>query len=337
MSAIVRCSACHQRSRVAAESLGLLVACPRCGNQFVAESDDELIILPDTPVATVHPRRRSDTPRSPLPAPDDHPHPHHAGPNGLLISVALLPLGIPLLWLLVTVVTGRETVLSYAAPLAIAVGICGLCGGIALTHWSTAARIRAMLALVMLAYLVSGALYFLKQNWLVEARKNFTRGEGPWHEFKPPGEPYTVRFPGAPKELPASPVEGWSLKAFQFADPKRAGSDVFVSADGPLPTDFPKDAADEVWFAKAKAALLTSGAELVREEPVRMQDPRRVISAHDYELQFPDGQIKRVVRIVRTEKRVFYLSVDGPFLTGDTPDVRDFLKSFKVLEPKPKR
>jgi hypothetical protein len=336
MSAIVRCSACHQRSRVAVESLGLLVACPRCGNQFVAESDEELIILPDAPVATVHPRRRSDTPRPPLPEPDDHPHPHHAGPNGLLISVALLPLGIPLLWLLVSAVTGRETVLSYAAPLAIAVGICGLCAGIALTHWTTAARIRAMLALVMLAYLVSGALYFLKQNWLVEARKNFTRGDGEWREFRPPDKAYTVEFPGVPKEMPTSPVEEWSLKAYQFADPKRAGSDVFVSAHGSLPKDLPKDATDEVWFAKVKAALLTSGAELVREEPVRGQEIPKDTRAREYELQFPEGQIKRVVRIVRTKGRVFfYLSVDGPFLTGDTPDVKRFLKSF-TLQPKPK-
>ena len=328
MSAIVRCSACHQRSRVAVESLGLLVACPRCGNPFVAESDDELIILPDAPVATVHPRRRTDTPR--LPLPDDPPHPHHVGPNGPLISVALLPLGIPLLWLLVSAATGRETVLSYAAPLAIAVGICGLCAGIALTHWSTAARIRAMLALVLLAYLVSGALYFLKQNWLVEARKNFTRGDGPWRQFSPPDKAYTVQFPGDPAELPVSPVEGWTLKAFRFADTKRAGSDVFVAAHGPMPKDIAKDATDDVWFGKAKAALLTSGAELVRDEPVAGQK----FPAHDFELQFPEGQIKRVVRIVRTKGRVFYLSVDGPFLTSDTPDVKAFIESFKLTDPK---
>ena len=331
MSVIVRCPVCSQRSRVSESALGLIVACPRCPHQFLAQSDEELVIVPDAPVPTVHPRRRIEPPRTPAhPVVDEH---HiHTGPNAFLISVALLPLGIPLMWLLVGAVTGRETVLSFAAPLALAVGVCGLCAGIALTHWGTPARIRAMLAVVLLAYLASGALYFVKPGWLEEVRKNFGRGELAWRDFLPPDKAYQVKFPGPPKELESSPVEGWPLKAFRFADPKRAGSDVFVSAHGTAPKDFPKDGPEDAWFQKAKVALLqTTGAALVKDEPVRGLG----FEAREYELQFPDDQIKRVVRIVRVKSSVFYLSVDGPFLTGDTPDVKEFMRSFKPLKTRP--
>lgn len=324
MSVVVRCPVCSQQSRVAESALGLMVACPRCPHQFAAEAEQQIILVPDVPIPTVHPRRRIEPSR---PTPIHEEHPVHTGPNGFLISVALLPLGIPLVWLLVGALTGRETVLSFAAPLAIAVGVCGLCAGIAMTHWGTPARIRAMLAVVLLAYLASGALYFVKPGWLEELRKNFGRGELVWREFKPPDGAYTVKFPGPPKESEASPVEGWSLKAFRFADPSRAGSDVFVAAHGPAPKDFPKEGPDELWFQKAKEALLqTPGAALVKEEPILGEG----FEAREYELQFPDDQLKRVVRIVRKQGVVFYLSVDGPFLTGDTPDVREFMKSFKL-------
>lgn len=329
MSVVVRCPGCSQRSRVAETALGLMVACPRCPHQFIAQPEPQVTVVHEPPIPTVHPRRRIEAVRTPAPIHEEHPV--HTGANGMLISVALLPLGIPLVWLLVGAVTGRETVLSFAAPLAIAVGVCGLCAGIAMTHWGTPARIRAMLAVVVLAYLASGALYFVKPGWLEELRKNFGRSELAWLEFKAPDDAYRVKFPGKPKELEASPIEGWSLKAFRYADPNRAGSDVFVSAHGTAPKDIPKNATDDVWFQKAKDALLqTPGAALVREEPILL--PVKEFRAREYELQFPDDQMKRVVRIVRNGGRVFYLSVDGPFLTGDTPDVKDFMTSFK---PKP--
>ncbi len=331
MSITVRCPSCQQRSRVAESALGLLVACPRCPTEFVARADEAPILQPDIPrqsIPTFHSQRRSEA--APKPTTQAEEVPHHTGPNGFLISVALLPLGIPLVWLLVGAITGRETILSFAAPLALAVGVCGLCGGIALTHWSTPARIRAMLAVVVLAYLVSGVLYFVKQSWLEEVRKNFNFNRGE-REFVPPDKAYIVRFPGLPKEQETSPIEGWALKAFRFADPNRAGSGVFVSAHGLAPKDFPKEDPEEIWFQKAKAKLLqTTGAALVKDDPIRSPD----FQAHEYELQFPDDQLKRVVRIVRIRNRVFYLSVDGPFLTGDTPDVQEFMKSFKLPKMK---
>ncbi len=330
MSVIVRCPVCLQRSRVAEGALGLLVACPRCPHQFAAHAEEELVLRPDPPIPTVHPRRRSEAARPPVP-PTDDPVPH-AGPNAFLVSVALLPYGVPLLWLLARAITGREVVPSFAAPVAIAVGACGLCVGIALTHWNTATRLRAMLAVVFLAYLASGAIFFLKPGWLEEVRKNFGRGDLAWREFGPPDKAYTVKFPGPPKAQETSPVEGWPLKAFRFADPNRAGSDVFVSAHGPAPKDFPKDGGEEPWFQKAKEGLLqTTGAALVKDEPVRGPN----FEGHEYELQFPDDQIKRVVRIVRLKGRVYYLSVDGPFLTSDTPDVKAFMESFKLPQAKP--
>ncbi len=330
MTVIVRCPVCLKLSRVGENAVGLLVSCPLCPHQFLALPDDDVALVPDPPIPTVHPRRRPDAPRAPIPPVDEHPV--HTGPNGFLISVALLPVGIPLAWLLVGAITGREPVLSFAAPVALALGAAGLCTGIARTHWGTPARIRAMLAIVLLAYLVAGVIYFTKPGWLEEARKNFGRGQLAWRDFHSPDDAYLVKFPGPPKALETSPVQGWSLKAFRYADPNRAGSDVFVSAHGTVPKDFPKDAPDEAWFQKVKEKLLeTTRATLVKDEPVRGVG----FQAHEYELQFPDDQIKRVVRIVREKSRVYYLSVDGPFLTGETPDVKEFMKSFKLLESKP--
>src|SRR3954469_9001033 len=89
---VVRCPNCTQGARVPFEARGQLVECPRCGLHFPA--------LPEPPKV----------PRNPLPAyvptvpvveQAEHEEPeHHAhNPHGLLIAVALLPLGVPLLWL----------------------------------------------------------------------------------------------------------------------------------------------------------------------------------------------------------------------------------------------
>ena len=71
----------------------------------------------------------------------------------MLIAVALLPLGVPLLWLTASLLAGKQPVFSFVAPVAMALGAGGLCAGIASVHiWGFAARIRAMLAVVVLGY-----------------------------------------------------------------------------------------------------------------------------------------------------------------------------------------
>src|SRR5207244_8668732 len=54
------------------------------------------------------------------------------GPSATVIGLALLPLGIPVLWLIAPQVVGREPLFSIALPLAIAAAAAGLAVGAAI-------------------------------------------------------------------------------------------------------------------------------------------------------------------------------------------------------------
>ena len=119
-----------------AEAVGLEVACPRCGVAFVARPDaaEPPLVRPSDP-PVVRPRPNRPTPLvwelPDAPAPDVERTP----PSGGLIALALLPFGIPLLWLLASAVAAREVVWSFAVPVAIAVGASGLGSGSGPSFW----------------------------------------------------------------------------------------------------------------------------------------------------------------------------------------------------------
>jgi hypothetical protein len=333
---VVRCPNCTQGARVPFEARGQLVECPRCALQFAA--------LPEQPPK----------PRNPLPAyiptvpvaAETEPEHHAHHPHGLLIAVALLPLGMPLLWLTATAVAGKQSVFSFVAPVAIALGIGGLCVGIATVHrWSFAARIRAMLAVVLLGYACAGVLYFTKPTWIETARKLvqvfriFIGGFGGRTEYRPKDGAYSVRFPGPPTILEKtpegnSPLKGdWRLNdVATFSDPRRVGPEVFVAAHGFPPENYPLLPSDDKLFGDAKAELLnTTGGKLLNEAVI----PHGEATIREYEVLLPDGLTKRFVRIVRLSRlsnRVCYLAVEGPFISADTLQVHEFMRSFKLLK-----
>jgi hypothetical protein len=327
---VVRCPNCSQGSRVPFEARGLMVECPRCGLHFPALPEPTAKVPRNpsvTPVPTVAPSIPPDEPHQ------DHEH-HTFTPHGLLIAVGLLPLGVPLLWLTASLLAGKQPVFSFVAPVAMALGAGGLCAGIASVHiWGFAARIRAMLAVVVLGYAIAGVLYFTKPSWIEVTRKLFQGfvAFGGSTEYRPQDRSYSVRFPGTPTAEGTSPLQGgWRLKdVVIFSDPRRTGEEVFVAAHGFAPIDFPLTPSDEKLFGNVKEELLKStGAKLMNEIAV----PHGDATIREYELQLPDGLNKRHVRIARTGTRVFYLAVEGPFLTADLPQVREFFRSFRLLK-----
>ncbi len=344
MTHAVRCPRCRNLSRVGADALGRLVACPHCGDPFPAAPDPAF--APDPPIA----RRAAPRPR-PAPPADDGPTvgphadhaaapehgPPHAGPPPALIGLVLLPLGIPLLWLAAPALTGVEPIFSFAAPVALAVGLCGLGLGVAFAHgWSEATRVKAVLGLVMVGYFTGGFLYFLKKEWAEAVRRHVGPGELKWHEFKPPhdAKAYTVKLPGkvtALEEHKALP--GWGLRAYRFArDAQNAFGVVYEVAHGVPPADVAgKDLSDDDWFDKAREAVCRGcdGGEVTRERPVHNNHhPGR-----EYVLTLPDGATNRIVRVFRAGDRAFYLAVEGAFVPDDAGYVRTFFDSFRI-EPK---
>lgn len=330
MTVVVRCPSCVQLSRVPVDAVGLTVACPRCPAQFVAAPDAP---PKPEPIPTVHRRQPLPPPPPPARTPpdlfDDDPpvvRPHAAG--GAPVALAMLPLGIPLLWLILAVVA-RPSVFTFAAPVAIAVSVVALGLGLAgVRRWSAAVRVRALLALVALAYLAAGVLYFTPLEWLEGMRAVVPRRQN-WREYKPDDRTFRVRLPGVPVPT-ASPLTDWNLTAVRVTDPKKP-IDVFVVAHGEPPRDMPAKAADEVWFARVRQALEAAGGTLVREQPIVVG----AAQARDYEFQLPgDATAKRVVRVVRAGGRVYYLGVDSPWVTLEALDVQQFWESFRLTPGK---
>ena len=320
---VVRCPNCSQGARVPFEARGQMVECPRCGLHFPG--------LPEAPVVPRNPQPAF-IPTVPVAAPAETEPDHHArAPHGMLIAVALVPLGVPLIWLTVSAIAGRQSVFSFAAPVAIALGVGGLCAGIASVYiWSLATRLRAMIALVVLGYAIAGVLYFTKPSWIEVTRKLF-QGFGmlPGTPYQPKDRTYTVRFPGKPIPGGPSPLQGgWRLDDIAtFSDARGNGPEEFVAAHGFPPVDFPLTPSDEKLFGSAKEELLkATGGKLVSESPV----PHGDATIREYEVLMPDGVTKRFVRIARSSTKVFYLSVEGPFLSAELPQVRDFMRSFKL-------
>jgi hypothetical protein len=237
--------------------------------------------------------------------------------------LALLSWGIPAGWLLAPFLTGREAVFSFAAPVAIAVGLTGLGLGLAWTKWSSRTRIHAVLVLLLVGYFTAGFLYFLKREWAEAVRHQLGRGPHEWIDFRDPAGGYTVRLPG-PAVPTDSPLAGWPLTAFRVED----RSDLFVVAAGPLPEGFP--AAEDAWFEKAKQAVVADAGHDLRTDPRPVATKgRTAYPGREFIIDLP-GQMVRIVRVFRVRDRAFYLSAQGPFWNPTTGDVKLFFDSFRI-------
>jgi hypothetical protein len=247
------------------------------------------------------------------------------------IALALVPVGVPLLWLILSLTVGPSE-FSFMAPVAIAVGTVGLGLGLAsLRRCSVAVRMRLLVALTVLGYGAAALFYFATPNWLERVREVTAVLGLTWRQFRPEDQSFQVAVPGEPNET-ASPVAEWKLTARQFVDEKKA-VDVYVVAYGdapPLGKWSSDKASKEAWFNKARDVLATACAGTLLDE--------RVVSvancdARQYEYELAGGK-HRVVRLVRTDRRVVYLGVEGQYVRADHADVQKYLGSFKVTPKK---
>jgi hypothetical protein len=327
MHAVVRCPSCSGLSRVPAEALGLSVACPLCDRPFVAVPERESA-SPARPKAVpvvpfVHPFR--DEPHL------DSGHDHgRRGPASALIGLALLPLGIPLFWTAALLLSGVETIFTYALPVAVGLGVSGVCLGVVFTaDWSHPTRVKGILMLVLIGYAAAAFLFFVQKDWLETARKRFGNRAERWQQYEPEDRSFFVQVPGRAADDPAAePLPGWKLRTVRCADPRQRSTDVYVIAFGP-PADAAEKLADDDWFAAArKAVVLAAGSAEPSETPVVQQGhPGR-----EFAVVLPDRVTNRTVRVYRVGRRAFYLAVDGTHLPPDAGDVRKFFGSF-YLKP----
>ena len=358
---VLTCPHCNQRSKVAFDAIGFTVACPRCSQPFTADPEPS---APTRQVPVV--ARRSTIPNVPVvrpsftqqsneldePAPlvhpdfDEHAEPQPAAtPNGVVFALAMLPLAIPLLWLAATQLGARRPEFSFALPVAIGLGVSGVCWGLAVTHrWSIRQRIIGVLALVFLACLSGVLLFAVKKEWIEQTRELLGRGEVAWVKYQPNPDDlkgndlsFEVRIPGQPTPQ-ESPVPGLPLKGAIYSEPDRDWQDQFVIAHGRYVEGGGGWVADEVWFGKVKEIIeKETGGKLISENDRQYQ----TYAARYYIFQLPEnanGPVVRIVRVVRVANaQLFYLSVEGPYLSKDNLIVQKFLDSLRIVPNKAKK
>ena len=311
MSYPVRCPHCRGLSQVSAAAVGRTVACPNCGDTFRAAP------LPPPPVAR--------------PLADPEPLVPDAGLDGVLLGLALLPVGIPLLWLVARFALRAEPVFSAAAPLAVGLGVSGLAVGVGLVRrWGHPARVRAVLLLAVAGYLVGGGLFVVRKEWAAATRRLFGPAEIKFRKLDVRNLPYEAQVPdGKATPTDAGPVDGWGLRTFTAAagtpDDKRGVWAVrYTLADGVPPVG---PGGDDAWFAAVREAVVTaSGGEVTAEKPVTVSDK----PARELWLTLPDRLTHRVVRLVRADDRLVYAAAEGLFLAADREEVTKFLAGLRV-------
>jgi len=334
MSVVVRCTGCGGLARVGPEAVGLLVVCPRCRDPFLADPVPEPTADPippppppppvrAVPVAPPQPRRRRSTPEV-----HDHPPPTAGGvPFSVIIGLALLPLAIPMLWLLGPVAAGTEPALSLATPVSLAVAASTLCLAVAYTvDWTPVTRIKGVLTLLGLSVFAGLFLHFMKRDW-AEWLQN-ALGSNEWHWFVPDDGSYTVELPDHPNRLPAGaggPVP--SLKQLtgyrlEFKKPKRSAAYTVAAGADPDP-----GAGDAAWFAAVGQSLKGGwpGWEVSEARPVGGM----LLANREWDVTAKGGD-RLVVRVLRDQAkgRVYLLAVEGRPGKASAEDAARFLNSF---------
>jgi uncharacterized protein YbaR (Trm112 family) len=355
--AVVRCPACRGPSRVAVDALGQMVACPRCQSPFVAVEEAQLVSAASTPAYSARPaaaqplaprRRRRPRPveaepaepatspgdaTSPaVPDPEHDPHrPPVAGlPVSVLIGLALLPFGIPLLWFITPLLTGKEAALSLAVPISLAISASALCLGVVYTiDWTAATRIKGVFMLVGLSYLGAAGLYFLKKD-MMDAVRGFFSPATDWAEVRSQEGNFRVRMPGTPKggfnDQPLQDVtmaDGWKAQhKSEFF-----GVYHYLATSGKPAV--PLAQADDAWFAKVREHLEANAGKASNEQPKTYTGDRADFPGREWEFKLPDDKI-RIVRVYVINGRVYYLSVEGPRLDAEDDHAEPFFRSFRV-------
>jgi len=261
---------------------------------------------------------------SDIPDPEHDPHlPPVAGlPVSVLVGLALLPFGIPLVWRVAPFLTGREAQLSLAVPIALAVAAAALCLGVVYTiDWTAATRIKGVLMLVGLAYLTAAGLFYLKKDMMDRVR---ALGSDPneWNYVSLNDGKCGVLMPGhawPDKELQplAGLVQMAEARRAQTTanDPETPQYDYCVAVSRANPDAIKPDNA---WFTRAGAKLKSAGGKPVNEDggvEVKHQD----VPGRQWAFEL-DGGKTRIVRVFVIKGRVYYLSAEGPRLTQEEYD-----------------
>ncbi|MFO0800044.1 MAG: hypothetical protein U0804_21440 [Gemmataceae bacterium] len=328
MAVVVRCTGCGGLARVGPEAVGLLVVCPRCHDPFLADPVPEPVSPapappppPPRPVRAMPvappPRRR----RPPVEV-TEHAPPADGVPFSVIIGLALLPLTIPMLWLIGPVAVGNPSALTLATPVSLAVAASVLCLAVAYTvDWTAATRIKGVLTLVGLAFLTGLFLYFMKRDWAEWFQTKL--GETEWQLFVPDDDSYTVDLPGQPTRLPPGPVGPVpalkNLTGYQLTAKKSTRTDVFLVAAGP---DHDPQAGDAAWFAAVGQSLKDAHpAAAVAQTVEGVTTPHR-------QWEVPGNEGRRVVRVLRSNGRVYLLTVQGRRVSAMDEHATRFLDSF---------
>ena len=336
MPVVVRCPRCDGLSRVEDSALGLAVACPRCAGEFVAEPDRPAPPRPSRNptvpiIPTVQPRRR-DADLDEMPSPPRKP-------VSAVIGIALVPMGIPLAWLIAPLLGLGKPIFSFAAPVSLALGLFGLGVGIAYCFgWSAVARVRAIIGIVLVGYILGLALFLANADWAVAVRRNLPAPGAPRVSFTAPGAAYSVKVPGTPEELPVSPLAGWDLAAFRTGprDDRRDGflQLVYEFAHGRPPGELRLRSTDDDEFFDAIQTTLrdSTGGEVTADPLVDWRTDKGMLTIGDFAVALPDGARRRAVRVVRDRRaeRVYYLAVEGAFLPRDLNAVQLFFNSLSI-------
>jgi hypothetical protein len=320
MNIAVRCHHCDELSRVPESALGRYVSCPRCARPFSANPESVPTVSPRE-VPTVYPPSHA---HADYPDPHDTPESHRS----FLFGLAMLPLLIPIFWLLGPLLTGKPAIFTYALPCAIGLSAVGLClGAVFAADWTFGTRVKSIFAIFFVASFSASFLYFLKTEWVEEFRRRTSNGNDEfWVDFEPPDHKYKVRVPGSGMKADATPLlEGWELTGYRSTGARLLQT--FYVAHGRVPDDL-KNSPPEKFFDEVRARLLLASRGVLVDEPKAVRYPP--YPGYEYVIAMPDRASKRIVRVVRIERFVFVAAVEGAFLPPDARVVRKYFDTIKL-------
>jgi len=342
MGLVVRCPACRGVAAVDPDARGHTVQCPRCEDTFIAVPEAELVApgkaarnpaLPRNPTLPISSSKRPEreSPRyaasEAVPHSPDHDPQHHPRgqlPASVLVGFALLPFGIPILWLIAAPLFGQPPLVSIAVPIAVAISASILSLAVIYTiDWSPAIRIKGVLMLLALAYFTSVSLYFLNKDIVVWFKIHF----GSWVFFEPNEKEYSVMLPADPVDdstcKPVPNIE--DLKCHTLAhDDDLIGHYMFVVGAGTTPRGV-KDS-DEQWFQDtAQRIVVESKGKLDSKEKVQDRSGHK-----GWQYFIKVGDQTRIVRLFVKSGHVYYLSIERADLSVENEVVQHFFNSFTI-------
>ena len=324
----VRCPSCRGVAAVDVLVLGSPVACPFCDLVFDALPEVSVRQQVEAPIVPVARKRTVD-----ISSPDEsQPDITDTAPSDsvpFLIGLALLPLALPIVWVILISTGAWEPLFTAGVPIAIGIGATGLGIGVALTRdWSVNRKMKSILAITLLACSSGGALFLLKKEWGEAVRKRFGADEFNWHVHD--AWPFRVKVPPHFKKSndPSPLLPNWQLQSVRYTLPKDAAADIYRIAHGAQPAAMGALDTDP-WFEEAVKQMTSedTGPPVRNEAIAERGFPGRQIT-----FRKSDGATNLTVRLYRVGQAVILLAVEGPLLPADARDVQTFFRSLYIKQ-----